>query len=153
MQDHIQVKGTWTFIFSDENGNELRRQTEKNLVVNTGLYAIAAILADEVEQDCAVYCALGTGTTAAAATDTALETESTRKIVTTKTRSSADLIYRFYFLTGEAAGSYSEWGVFLEATSVSGSGRLLNRLVPVGGVSKANSENLTIEVRISLAAA
>lgn len=153
MNESIQVSGTWLFLWTDENGNEIRRRTEKNLVVNTGLAAIAAIMIDELAQDCAVYLALGTGTTAPAAGDTKMETESTRKIATTKTRSSGTIIYRFYFLTGEAVGDFTEWGVFLEATSAADSGRLLNRLTPTGGVSKASNEQLTVEVQIALAAA
>lgn len=152
-KDHIQIKGTWTFIWSDENGKELRRQVEENLVVTTGLIAYAMIIAGTLDQTCAAWCALGTGTTAAAAGDTALETESTRKVVTTKTTNSGTIIYRTYFLTGEAVGDYTEWGIFLEATSLAGSGRLLNRLVPTGGVSKDSNENLTVEVRIALTAA
>lgn len=153
MNDSIQVTGTWNFIWSDKDGNEIRRRTEKNLVVTTGLQAIAAILIDELAQDCAVYLAMGTGSTAAAAGNTTLGTETVRKIVTTKTRSSGTVIYRFYFLTGEAVGDFTEWGVFLEATASADSGRLLNRLVPVGGVSKASNEQLTVEVQIAFAAA
>lgn len=153
MNESIQVTGTWNFIWSDKDGNEIRRRTEKNLVVTTGLQAIAAILIDELAQDCAVYLAMGTGSTAAAAGNTTLGTETNRKIVTTKTRSSGTVIYRFYFLTGEAVGDFTEWGVFLEATASADSGRLLNRLVPVGGVSKASNEQLTVEVQIAFAAA
>lgn len=152
MQEGIQVTGTWSFIWTDEHGNELRRKEEKNLVVNTGLYALADMVIGELDQTCAVWVAVGTGTTAAAAADTTLETESTRKVVTTKTRNSADIIYRFYLLTGEATGTWTEWGVFLEATSITDSGRMLNRILPAGGVTKASNENLTIEVRITLAA-
>jgi len=153
MNESIQVTGTWNFIWSDKDGKEIRRRTEKNLVVASGLAAYAAILADELAQDCAIYVALGTGTTAAANGDTKLETETVRKIVTTLTRNSATIIYRFYFLTGEAVGDFTEWGVFLEATASADSGRLLNRLVPVGGVSKASNEQLTVEVQIAFAAA
>lgn len=153
MNESIQVTGTWNFIWSDKNGNEIHRRTEKNLVVTTGLQAIAAIMIDELPQECAVYLAMGTGSTAPAAGNTKLGTETVRKIVTTKTRSSGTVIYRFYFLTGEAVGDFTEWGVFLEATSAADSGRLLNRLVPTGGVSKASNEQLTVEVQIAFAAA
>lgn len=152
-RESIQVSGTWNFIWSDENGKEKRRQTEHNLVVTTGLIAIAEILSNELAQDCAVFLALGTGAAAAAAGDTKLEDESERKIVTTKSRSSATLIYRTYFLVGEAVGDYTEWGVFLGATTVKDSGRLLNRILPAGGVSKDSSEQLTVEVQIAFAAA
>jgi hypothetical protein len=153
MQDHIQVSGTWNFIWHDKDGNELRRRTAKNLVVTTGLIAIAEILSNELAQDCAVFLALGTGTTAAAAGDTKLETESERKIITTRSRSSATLIYRTYYLVGEAVGDYTEWGLFFAATAAKDSGRLFNRVLPAGGVSKDSSEQLTVEVQIAFAAA
>lgn len=154
MQDLIQVSGTWNFIWSDENGKELRRRMdEHNLVVTTGLAAITEILSSELDQDCAIYLALGTGTTAAAPTDTKLETESERKIITTRSRSSATLIYRTYYLVGEAVGDYTEWGLFFAATTTKDSGRLFNRILPAGGVSKASNEQLTVEVQIAFAAA
>lgn len=151
-REPVQVHGAWTFIWTNAEGRERLRQ-DHNLVVNTGLYAIAAMLTGEIEQDCAVYLGMGTGTSAANSTDIKLETETIRKIVTTKTRSGATLIYRFYFLTSEAIGDYTEWGVFWEGTTALESGRLINRLVPVGGVSKDASENLTVEVKLTLAAA
>lgn len=153
MQDIIQVSGTWNFIWHDENGKELRRRTEHNLVVTTGLVTIAEILSSELDQDCAIYLALGTGTTAAAAGDTKLETESERKIITTRSRSSATLIYRTYYLVGEAVGDYTEWGLFFAATTAKDSGRLFNRILPSGGVSKASNEQLTVEIQIAFAAA
>lgn len=152
-RDHVQVKGTWTFIWTDKNGKELRRRTEENLVVSTGLQAIAAIIAGNLDQDCAVWLALGTGIVAPESGDTTLGAESTRKVITTKTQDGASIIYRFYLLTGEAIGTFTEWGVYLGATSIADSGRLLNRLIPTGGVRKESGENLVIEVVISLAAA
>lgn len=152
-RESIQVSGTWNFIWHDENGKELRRRTEHNLVVTTGLVAIAEIMSNELEQDCAIYLALGTGTTAAAAGDTKLETESERKIITTRSRSSATLIYRTYYLVGEAVGDYTEWGLFFAATTAKDSGRIFNRILPAGGVSKASNEQLTVEVQIAFAAA
>lgn len=153
MDESIKVTGTWHFIWTDKSGKELRRRTEKNLVVASGLVAYAAILANELAQNCAVYLAMGTGVTAAANGDTKLETETTRKIITTLTRNSGTLIYRFYFFTGEAVGDFTELGVFLEATSAADRGRLLNRVLPVGGISKTSNEQLIIEVQVALAAA
>lgn len=153
MQDLIRVSGTWNFIWSDESGQEKRRQTEHNLVVTTGLVAIAEILSSELDQDCAIYLALGTGTTPAAAGNTKLETESERKIITTRSRSSATLIYRTYYLVGEAVGNFTEWGLFFAATTTKDSGRLFNRILPAGGVSKASNEQLTVEIQIAFAAA
>lgn len=153
INESIQVRGAWTFVWTDENGNEIRRREEKNKIVNTGLYAIAAIMINELPQTCAVYLGMGTGTDAVLSSDTMLGAETVRKIVTTKTRNNGEIIYRFYWLTGEAVGSFTEWGVFLEATDILNSGRLLNRLIPVGGVPKASNENLIVEVRIALTAA
>lgn len=152
-KDFVQVRGTWIFIWTDEDGNEIKRREDRNLVVSSGIYALAAMIIGELPQTCSVWVALGTGTTAPVTTNTKLESESVRKAVTTKTRNNGEIIYRFYFLTGEAVGDFTEWGVFLEGTSMAGSGRLLNRLVPAGGVSKDSNENLTVEVRIALAAA
>ena len=145
--DKISVTGEWLFYL---DGVLVKR--EKNLIVGVGLNYLASLLVNENTNDMAVYLAYGTGTTAAANGDIKLEIESGRKIVSTKSRSGAMAKLRTFFITTEANGTWTEFGIFLAGTTVADSGTLLNRILPTGGIAKTASTVLTIEVRITFAA-
>lgn len=152
MVEEVSVSGKWSLTWQNPDGNIIARE-EKNLITQSGLNALAAIFCGEIPADNAIFIALGTGTAAAVSGDTKLGDEGYRKIITSKGRNLNELRIRFFIPTTEAIGNWSELGVFLAATSVSGSGQLLNRVLPSGGISKAANQTLTIEVRIPLVAA
>lgn len=143
MKENIGVSGTWIFTWSDGT-----RRIEKNLITQSGLEAIAALFIGELPQSNAVYLALGTGETEAASGDKKLETEGFRKALTSKTRELNEVRLRFFLLTHEANGEWSEMGVMLAGTEMKDSGQMLNRILPSGGIRKASNQTLTIEVRI-----
>ena len=147
-QEAITVTGIWSFYL---NGKLVKR--EKNLVVTTGLGLIASLMANDQTNDCSVHLAWGTGTTAAAAGDTTLEIEEDRKAITTRRSSGAVLEIRTFLLTTEGNGDWTEFGIFFVGTDDADSGTLLNRILPVGGVSKTILDTLTVEVEITFAAA
>ena len=76
-----------------------------------------------------VYGALGTGNAAPSSTQTALSAEIGRVIVTNGAFSGTQLVYDFFFGTSQAIGTLVEAGIFLQASSTSGSGTMLNRSV------------------------
>lgn len=147
MLDTVKVTGEWLFYL---DGKLVRR--EKNLLVQVGLNYLASWLANETTNDVPVHLALGTGTTAPAASDTKLESEQLRKDVSSITRQANIVRFRTFFLASEANSTWTECGVFLAGTNNANSGTLLNRITPTGGISKSGNTVLTIEVRITLSA-
>lgn len=146
MRDCLTVSGEWIFTYSD--GTVVK---EKNLITTSGLGGLAAIFVGEIPADNAIYIACGTGTTAAAAGDTKLETEGYRKLVSQKSRSGAVITLRTYLLQSEGNGTWTEWAVFLAGTGIADSGVMLNHLLSTK--TKANNQALTVEVKLTLAAA
>lgn len=115
------------------DGVVLRTDTYHNLVTNAGFAGIAARLGALGSVAAFTYIAIGTGTTAAAVTDTALQTEittgggaraaaTTTLATTTVTNDTLQLDYTFVF---SSSFSVSETGVL----NASSSGTLLNRRV------------------------
>jgi hypothetical protein len=143
LKENIGVSGTWLFEWSDGT-----RRIEKNKITQSGLNALAALFIGELPQSNAMYLALGTGTTAAASGNTKLQVEGFRKALTSKTRELNEVRLRFFLLTGEANGEWSEMGVMLAGTEMKDSGLNLNRILPPGGIRKASNQTLTVEVRI-----
>ena len=149
MQENVGVSGTWLFVWRDKDGNILETREEHNLITQSGLEAIAALFIGELPQSNAMYLALGTGTTASASGNTKLQVERYRKILTSKTRNLNEVRLRFFLTTGEAVSdNWVELGVMLAATGMPDSGKMLNRILPSGGIRKASNQTLTIEVRL-----
>lgn len=146
----IALIGDWDFIWSDPDGNEIKRETVKNLITQSGLNFLASLLIAETTNDVPFYLALGTGSTAAASTDTALQVETFRKLIAAKSRQANMVRLRGFFLNTEANGDFAEFGVFAAGTQLTGSGTLINRLVTP--ISKADNQVLTIECRLTIAA-
>jgi hypothetical protein len=140
----VQVSGEWLFYL---DGQLVRR--EKNLITQAGLNFLAALLINEQTNAIPFHLALGAGTTAPAATDTRLVAEGLRKSVSAKTRQANMVRLRTFFLANEANGTWYEFGIFLAGTANPDSGTLLNRIVPTGGISKASTTVLTVEVRVT----
>jgi hypothetical protein len=77
VKDGIKVRGEITAILRNELGEVVDYREMHNLIVDDGLAAIASRLNGDGSEAVYTTLALGTGTTAAAAGDTALETEIT----------------------------------------------------------------------------
>lgn len=148
MKENIGVSGTWLFVWRDKDGNILETREEHNLITQSGLEAIAALFLGELPASNAIYLALGTGETLAVKGDKKLEVEGVRKTLTSKTRELNEVRLRFFLLTSEANGEWSEMGVMLAGTEMKDSGLNLNRILPPGGIRKASNQTLTVEVRI-----
>jgi hypothetical protein len=150
LRDEVKVSGVWRFTW-EESGQVVKIVEKPNLIVQSGLEALAAIIVDEIPQGNAIFLALGTSTTPPAKTDTTLKAEGFRKILTDKSRFSNEIRLRFYLMTTEANGLWKEAGVFLAGTEIANSGWLLNRIIPSGnGINKVSNQSLTVEIRVPL---
>lgn len=149
LNDRIKAKGVVNFVLTDENG-KVKEQREENLVVNTGLAYIASRMVGTAKNVMS-HMAVGTGTTAAAAADSALQTESARvaltstTIVTTSATNDA-VQYVATFNPGTATAALTEAGIF----NASSTGDLLCRTVfPV--INKGALDTLTITWKVTVA--
>jgi len=149
LNDRIKAKGVVHFVLTDENG-KVKEQREENLVVNTGLAYIASRMVGTAKNVMS-HMAVGTGTTAAAAADSALQTESARvaltstTIVTTSATNDA-VQYVATFNPGTATAALTEAGIF----NASSTGDLLCRTVfPV--INKGALDTLTITWKVTVA--
>lgn len=117
------------------------------MVVTTGLNRIAALLA----QDSTAFpshIAIGTGTTAAAAGDTALETEVDRNAIATTSSSGAVVTFKVFFGKTEANGNtISEVGLFDQAAG----GTMFARTILGSTVVKDATKSLTITWTLTVA--
>ena len=91
-----------------------------NLVVTTGRNHIADQLSDQSEASMS-HMAIGEGTTTQILADTALESEVSRKALTSKTQGSGSdankIIYVADWAAGEGTGAITEAGLFNSATA------------------------------------
>jgi hypothetical protein len=149
LQDNIKAKGVLTLVLTDENGN-VKEQNEHNLVVSAGLAYIASRMKDTTASVMS-HMAVGAGTTAAAAADTALGSQlgrvaldSTSIVTTSVTGDSVQ--YVATFPAGTGTGAVTEAGVF----NASSSGTMLCRTVfPV--INKGALDTLTITWKVTVA--
>lgn len=149
IKENLRATGQVSFVLTDENGN-IKQQGSKNLVVNPGL---AFIVSRMIGTSAAVmsHMAIGTGTTAAAAAQTALVNESTRvaltsstTVTTTVTNDSAQYVATFGPGVGTAA--ITEAGIFNAASA----GTMLARTVfPV--INKGALDTLALTWKITVA--
>ena len=122
MFDSIKFKGSIYIKHFDADGNLKEEREMHNLIVNAGLALMAALVDGSVTTPI-VGMAIGTGTTAAAVTDTALQTEvmrgaTTNSIVTTTVANdTAEFSYTFAIT---ATYAITEEGLFTSSAASSG---------------------------------
>lgn len=121
--DAIKVTGNVTIQLFDKNGKVKDTREIKNLVVTTGKQFIAGRMTGTTT--IMSHMAVGAGTTAAAAGDTALQSELGRVALTSGTTAAAVTTYVASFPAGTGTGAVTEAGVF----NASSGGTLLCRTV------------------------
>lgn len=129
--------------------------TFKNLVVNDGLEAIADVLAGIGTYTGIInYGAVGTGTTAPAASDTDLGAEVARTEIASSDVSSiatGQIVLSFFFTQASFTNAnIKEWGLFIDGTSVADSGQMFSRTLFNTTISKAANETLTVDSIINV---
>ena len=143
-KDESRALGKLTIEVKDKDGNLKQKQEVKNLVVDTGLDYIASRMKD-ASATAMSHMAIGTGSTAAAAGNTALGSEAARQALTSTTVTSNAVAYVASFAAGTGTGAITEAGI-LNAGS---GGTLLCRTV-FSVVNKGASDSMTITWTITI---
>jgi hypothetical protein len=133
LQDDFKMIGRLSIAVNDEVVQEI-----PNLVVTDGKEFVASRMKDATTTAMS-HMAVGTGSTAAAAGDSALGSEADRNALTSTTVSGADITYVATFAAGEGTGALTEAGLF----NASSSGDMLCRTVfPV--VNKGQNDQMSV---------
>lgn len=148
--EELKIQGWFEIEHRNGNGDLLERRTIKNLITSAGKAAAAGLL-NGVVTDFFEHLALGIGTTAAAAGDTALESEittnggarasgTTSRTTTNVTNDTAQVAYTWTF-----SGSFAvtEVGVL----SAAAAGVLLARQV-FAAINVVNGSSLTFTYKV-----
>ena len=142
-KEHIKAKGKLKIELNKEDGSIESREVD-NLVVTTGLNYIASRMKDATAT-AMTHMAIGSGSTAAAAGDTALGTQLGIVTLTSTTVSTNTVQYAATFAAGTGTGAVTEAGLF----NASSSGTMLCRTV-FSVVNKASGDSMTITWTITV---
>jgi hypothetical protein len=133
LKDDFRLKGRLAIAINDQVVKYV-----DNVVVTDGKEYVASRMKDTTATAMS-HMAIGTGSTTAAASDTALGSEADRNSLTSTTVSGTDIVYVATFGAGEGTGAITEAGIF----NASSSGTLLCRTV-FSVVNKGASDSMTI---------
>lgn len=144
--DAVKLKGSLVAVLKKADGSvEVRRKD--NMILNGGFDFIADAIGKSASRPNVMsHIAIGTGTTAAAASQTALVTESTRKAATYQ-HSTGTKVFEISaeFQPGEGTGAITEAGVCNAASG----GTFLDR-VTFAVINKGADDGLTIKFQFTL---
>ena len=132
LNDGLKLTGKLSIAINDEVVQEV-----PNLVVTAGKNYVA----DRIKNNSTVmsHMAIGTGSTPAAAGNTALGSESARTALTSSTVTDNEIVYVDTFAAGTGTGAITEAGIF----NASSGGTMLCRTV-FSVVNKGASDAMTI---------
>ena len=132
LNDGLKLTGKLSIAINDEVVKEV-----PNLVVTAGKNYVA----DRIKNNSTVmsHMAIGTGSTAAAAGDTALGSQTARTALTSTTVTNNEIVYVDTFPAGTGTGAITEAGIF----NASSGGTMLCRTV-FSVVNKGASDAMTI---------
>lgn len=145
-EENMKLTGAFTLELRDEHGHLKDFRQVKNVVTTAGKTYLAAWLAAASQAGKFMsYIGLGTGTNAADAGDTTLQTELSTRTLGTLTSSTNVWQSAAVFGAGVDTGAVTEAGVF----SASSSGTMLSRQTfPV--INKGANDALTVTWQITL---
>lgn len=124
----------------DEFGEIIEHQIKKNLITDGGFDYLCRQIGEAV-QDSMIYSAIGSGSTAAATSDTSLEYESARESGSyAHTGATKIFTNTNTFGPGVGTGEVREAGLF----NASSSGTMLNRVV-FSVINKGSNDSLQVE--------
>ena len=150
IQENLKLSGQLNIVLKDKAGNVKDTREVKNLVVNTGLAFIISRMTG-TSKAVMSHMAIGSGTTAAAASQTDLVTLlGSREVLDSTTISGTNnekVVYVSSFEAGDATGAVTEAGIF----NASSSGDMLCRTV-FAVVNKAADDAMSVTWTITLAA-
>jgi hypothetical protein len=136
--DEIKVKGHLSIVLIDQLGLVKEEHDFDNLVVTTGKGYIASRMKDTTATAMS-HMAIGTGTTAAAASQTALVTEANRQALTSTNVSGGQITYSSTFGNGQGTGALTEAAIL----NASSGGTMLCRTV-FSVINKGANDTLAI---------
>ena len=150
INENLKLSGQLNIFLKDKAGNVKDERTVNNLVVNKGLEYIASRMKD-ASKGVMSHMALGSGTTAAAASQTDLVTLlGAREALDSTTIAGSNnekVVYVSAFEAGDATGAVTEAGIFNASTS----GDMLCRTV-FSVVNKAADDTMSVTWTITLSA-
>lgn len=145
--ENLKVKGRLNIVLKNSAGEVKDTREVDNLVVNTGLAFITSRMGGTSDAVMS-HMAIGSGTTAAAAGDTDLESIlGSREALDSTTPSTNTIVYVASFEAGEGTGAVTEAGIFNASTA----GTMLCRTV-FSVVNKGADDTMTITWTITLSA-
>lgn len=151
INENLKLAGQLSIVLKDKDGNIKDQREVKNLVVNAGLAYIASRMVGTTKSVMS-HMALGSGTTAAAASQTDLVSVlGSREALDSTTISGTNLekvVYVSSFEAGDATGAVTEAGIFNAASA----GDMLCRTT-FNVVNKAADDSMTVTWTITLSAA
>ena len=141
IEEQIKITGHVDIVVTDKNGNTKDTRSIKNLVLTTGKTFIAAsMLKTTTNSPVAMsHMAIGSGTTAALVSNTAMESQLARVSLATATSSGAVVTYTASFPAGTGTGAVTEAGIFNNSSG----GDMLCRTV-FAVVNKGADDAMTI---------
>lgn len=154
INENIKPTGELTITLRDANGNVKVQKTVPNLVTTVGKNLIAARLAGAPTgtYGAPTYMAIGSGSTAAAIGDTALQTQipvstgiTVGRQTLTATATTNYVDFACTFEAGRGTGAITEAGIFNDVTT----GTMLCRTV-FNSVYKDAGDTLTINWRVTI---
>lgn len=143
--EEFKMKGELTIVVTDINGNIKEKRHVPNLVVTAGKTFVASRMVGTASAVMS-HMAVGTGNTAPAAGDTALQTEVGRVALSGSTPSGAQVTYSATFGAGTGTGALTEAGIF----NATPSGTMLCRTT-FSVVNKGASDTVSISWTVSVA--
>ena len=150
INENLKLSGQLNIVLKDKAGNIKDEREVKNLVVNKGLEYIASRMKD-ASKSVMSHMGLGSGTTAAAASQTDLVTLlGSREALDSTTIAGSNnekVVYVAAFEAGDATGAVTEAGIFNAASS----GDMLCRTV-FSVVNKAADDTMSVTWTITLSA-
>ena len=150
INENLKLSGQLNIVLKDKAGNVKDEREVKNLVVNKGLEYIASRMKD-ASKSVMSHMGLGSGTTAAAASQTDLVTLlGSREALDSTTISGSNnekVVYVSAFEAGDATGAVTEAGIFNAASG----GDMLCRTV-FSVVNKAADDTMSVTWTITFSA-
>lgn len=145
--DKMKAKGKVGIVLKDKFGNVKETREIDNLVVDTGLDYIASRMGG-TSASVMSHMALGSGTTAAAANDTDLQSIlGSREALDSTTVTDNTIQYVASFEAGDGTGAVTEAGIFNASTA----GTMLCRTV-FSVVNKAADDTMSVTWTITISA-
>ncbi len=147
INEDLKLRGDVAIALKDKNGNVKESRDITNLVVSAGLEFICSRMAG-TSAGVMSHMALGSGTTAAAAGDTDLESIlGAREALDSSTATANAIVYVSSFEAGEGTGAVTEAGIFNAASSAT---MLCHVIFPV--VTKQADDTMSVTWTITLTA-